>query len=260
MIYVLRRILIATFESRDGSTIYLTTINPCYSLHHYFVFWHSGTDRFRRFYLKSSLHTMPEPQTPPEEAPWTIDELIRQRATLDPDAVLVAYPDSTGIYRDYTARELDIYACRLALHYRGLIKIRAGSHEPTKVVGLHGPSDIGYLLSAIALSKLGFTVLFLSTRLSGVAYESLLSSTGCRDLLVADSLQRKIEGISESEHSLNVHSIAAPALYQLPIKDTEESISVAAQLDPVKENLNHAWIIHSSGSTGPPKVCPRPFT
>lgn len=195
-----------------------------------------------------------KPQTPPEDAPWTIDELIRKRASTDPTFRLVAYPSETGEYVDYTARQLDYYAYCLACDYAPTIQPRSWSHERPKVVGLLGSSNLSYLLSALALSKLGMTVLFLSTRLPDVAYKSLLEATSCNDLVVDDGLKSKIANLSNDMPQLNVHRLEQFEKYQSAEIEDDIDTAMDKQLDKLVENTHNAWIIHSSGSTGIPKV------
>jgi acyl-CoA synthetase (AMP-forming)/AMP-acid ligase II len=199
------------------------------------------------------MHRFIQPQTPPEEAPWTVDELIRQRASTDPDAPLVAYPDNDGEYIDYTARQLDVYAYRVAQTYAKVITPRSSSAESAKVVGLLARSTIDYLISTLALTKLGMTVLFLSTRISDAAYISLLKTTGCSTLLIDSSMEKKAPFLKSQLPDLSLQMVASRDVYHYLIKDRLQDTSMDSHFDHLVENLNLAWIIHSSGSTGLPK-------
>jgi hypothetical protein len=57
------------------------------------------------------------------------------------------------------------------------------------------------------LSKLGFSVLFLSTRISAVAYQSLLESTSSQHILVDDSFVPTAESLKANIPSLDVEKI-----------------------------------------------------
>jgi len=194
-----------------------------------------------------------ERTTPPEEAPWTIDELVRSRAASDPNQPIVAYPTDGINYINYTFRQLDVYAYRAAQHYATVISTRKSSADPTKVIGLLAPSNIDYLITTIALSKLGFTVLFLSTRLSDAAYLNLFTLAGCTDLLIDPTLGQKSENLKAAAPSLNVQTVAGAPVYDFPLKDGDIETRIDYQFDHVTENTNIVWIIHSSGSTGLPK-------
>lgn len=193
------------------------------------------------------------PATPSEDAPWTIDELLRQRSLNSPQCPLVAYPSDGTDYIDYTGQQLDVYAYRVAKHYAKTIEPRKSSSEPAKVVGLLAPSDIDYLVSALALSKLGMTVLFLSTRISDEAYRSLLQSTKCNDIVVSLALQQRLVRIQSQRPELNVQVVATSSVYSYPFKENDLHTALDQNLDHSVENQNVAWIIHSSGSTGLPK-------
>ena len=125
--------------------------------------------------------------------PLTIDELIRQRATDEPNEFIVSYPSSGIEYVDYNFRQLDVFASRVAHKYKSIIPQRTASTEPETVVGLLGPSNFEYFISILALAKLGHAVLFLSTRISTAAYTSLLQATGANYILIDEPFREVIE-------------------------------------------------------------------
>jgi len=148
----------------------------------------SVSDSFSWKSQVKTLETTIPKQSPNSEsrAPLTIDELVRQRSEEIPREPIISYPSSGLEYVDYTSRQIDIFAHRVAQKYKILMPQRQFSSDSEVVVGLLGPSNFEYFISILALTKLGHTVLFLSTRISIAAYTSLLETTGAKYLL-ADS-------------------------------------------------------------------------
>ncbi|KAK4150503.1 male sterility protein [Chaetomidium leptoderma] len=182
----------------------------------------------------------------------TVDELVRRRAIAHHDRVVVSYPSSGIDYVDYTMQQLDVFAYRVAMGYNKTIPARTSSTEKPTVVAILGPSDLDYLVTMLALIKLGHTVLFLSTRISPAAVESLVSVTGASALLaapahweVAKATQQKLEG-------LTIDEIASRSTYEFPV-EMHADTRLDQGLDLSVETGNFVYIIHSSGSTGLPK-------
>lgn len=197
---------------------------------------------------------MEQPVTPPEEMPFTVDELIRSQAKSDPNCRIISYPSEGINYVDYTFRQLDVYAFRVAQRFAQVIPRRLSSTEPRRVVGLLGPSTLDYFVSALALSKLGMTVLYLSTRISDASYLNLLNLTDCDNVVVHPTFQKRAEIMRASRPTVNVRAIASSNDYLFPVRESSEDDTwMSKTLDPLAENQNTAWIIHSSGSTGLPK-------
>lgn len=235
--------------------------------------------------------------TSPSFTPYTIDELIKSRAVLlPPNEPIISYPEATTsrndnhikiIYRDYTAQELDAFATRVAEHYLkcGLVP-RRNSDDPEKVVALLAQSNLDYFISTLALTRLGMTVLFLSTRISTQAYHSLLEETRCQDLVV--QLGGRFEKIAKGAREFikrketyggpflefSYYEMAGREIYEFPLyegirkpgkkgewawsRNGEASGTTTPNLampffDRERETTLGAWIIHSSGSTGLPK-------
>ena len=178
----------------------------------------------------------------------TIDQLVRKRARTHPHHVVVSYPSSGVQYVDYSMQQLDVFAYRVARIYGAHVPPRATSDEKPQVVAILGPSNLDYLITILALTKLGHTVLFLSTRITQEAVDSLLTSTGARFLLhhrnfsaVADAARRAIP-------ALGVGEIANGSEYNFPV-DVYADTNLVASLDPATETNYPVFIIHSSGTS-----------
>lgn len=185
--------------------------------------------------------------------PLTIDELVRQRATDEPNQAIVSYPSSGIDYVHYTFRELDVFASRVAQRYKAIIPQRSSSSDAESVVGLLGPSNFEYFVSILALTKLGHTVLFLSTRISTAAYKSLLQATGARHILIDESFRETVEQVKEGFPTLQVHKITDKETFNFSLQDDDLDTRFDQHLQPKIESKKISWIIHSSGSTGLPK-------
>ncbi|KAI9730859.1 MAG: putative NRPS-like protein biosynthetic cluster [Cirrosporium novae-zelandiae] len=182
---------------------------------------------------------------------YTIDDLLCDRASDEEQVPLVAYPKSKhGLidYEHFTPKDLDRFTDHSAK------KLMQNGIAPTVqktpcVVALLGPSDLNYLVSMFGLVRLGYTVFFLSTRLSVIAYVSLLEKASCSMLVhtpqFAKTLseiqqQRKVEQFPMlSRHDYDFHNLTEPRY--IPPASTPES------------SKRLSFIIHSSGSTGLPK-------
>ena len=188
----------------------------------------------------------------PQREHLTVDGLLQSRAHRHPDSVVVSYPKHDIDFVDYTYRQLDIFAYRAGIHYQQFIPTRDSSKEVPTVVALLGPSNIEYIITLLALVKLGHTILFLSTRISQEAIDSLLQVSGA-SFLITDTKFSHV-GDKAREHLPNLQSlpIASQTLFDFPIEH-EASTRLDEALDPVQETNNTCWIIHSSGSTGLPK-------
>ncbi len=186
-------------------------------------------------------------------APLTVDELVRRRSQEIPREPIISYPSSGLEYADYTSRQIDIFAYRVAQRYKTLMPQRLSSSDPEMVVGLLGPSNFEYFISILALTKLGHSVLFLSTRISTAAYVSLLEATGAKYLLVDSSFRETAAKVLESCKSVHVHDITDAKSYNYVIDNENIDTRLCQHLQAEVESKKIAWIIHSSGSTGLPK-------
>jgi len=178
--------------------------------------------------------------------PRTIDELLRLRAAEHPDTPIVAYPtsDAPDSYQTHTARQLDEYTTRAAHHYRALFGNRT-RNAPEQVVALLSESDLDYLVALLALGRLGFTVLCLSTRLGPEAIDSLLTQTRCTALVHGTNHQPKVDRLAQRT------TLRTATLFSEYKSGPVTELTI--DLDPEFETNTSCNILHSSGSTGFPK-------
>ncbi|WPG97699.1 acetyl-CoA synthetase-like protein [Acrodontium crateriforme] len=189
--------------------------------------------------------------TPVDFIPRTITELIRCRAEEVDfcNQPIFSYPSVGAEYIDYTPKQLDAFADNATFYYETLVPRRSSSDEPVQVIGLLGPSNLDYFVAMLALTRLGHTVLFLSTRISEEAHVSLLTGTKATTMLVDEMFRPMSEKVLRHIPSLKVGGIGGEDKY----KSAVDHRPIISQLDATRETRNVAWIIHSSGSTSLPK-------
>jgi acyl-CoA synthetase (AMP-forming)/AMP-acid ligase II len=115
------------------------------------------------------------------------------------------------------------------------------------IVALLTLSDFNMVITFFALSRLGYTVMMLSPRLSGEACVSLLETVGCETIIYGNSVNiRSTLGDILRRMSVSCRPILPCCL----IRKAESSLLILHRnRDPEKIAL----ILHSSGSTGTPK-------
>ncbi|KAL7267096.1 hypothetical protein RUND412_010331 [Rhizina undulata] len=187
----------------------------------------------------------------------SIDELLRIQFKRIPNAPVVSYPsEGATVYEHFTPSDFDRFANGAAKQYlKFLMKNSTYTLSSTgqRVVALLGPSNLDYLVSIFALSRLGYAVLFLSTRISDAAYVHMFEKTGCTDVAIHPSFAKTIAGVKEIYgDNLNVFDIASRREYALGENSSPDE-SAHLETDPKVQGKKAAWIIHSSGSARLPK-------
>ena len=115
------------------------------------------------------------------------------------------------------------------------------------MVAILGVSNLDYVISLLALSRLGYAVLLLSTRLSTEAYTNLLEKTKCTDIVYSPATQNATKRIQKAE-AVNTYLIPEFSEYSQCTSKPDLQLTGTAEM-----SRKWAFIIHSSGSTGLPK-------
>jgi len=111
-------------------------------------------------------------------------------------------------------------------------------------------SSFEIVLTIFALNRLGYAILFLSTRLTAPAYARLMDMADCHSIIHSNALESVVLEISKER----------PDCTRFPLLSREDwhgrptaEPCQRTDVDLVKEGKKMAWIVHSSGSTGFPK-------
>lgn len=180
---------------------------------------------------------------------YTIDELIKRRASELQDATLLAYPKEGLIdYEEHSAIAVDKYvdAAVQTLLQRGL-KPADSTLPQAPSIGILAHSNLHFIITLLALSRLGYSTLLLSTRLASPAIIRLLELAKCDTILTTSHFHPVLAEV-QSERNVTLYDVLQREDYygiDAPVFTRE--------YDPDHENPKHAVIIHSSGSTGLPK-------
>ncbi|KAL8904938.1 MAG: hypothetical protein Q9207_002932, partial [Kuettlingeria erythrocarpa] len=180
-----------------------------------------------------------------------LDDIIRHRAADDPPAPMLGYPrfkDSVDDYELFTGRQLDAFVDAAVKYF-----IKSGL-EPNgrRTIALLAPSNVAFIVSFFALSRLGYTILSLSLRISPAAILDLLQKTDCMTIVHGQMppVQATLEEINQKLPVLGAVCIPMRTDYDLAHPTFPP---FAREYGREEESSRIALIIHSSGSTGLPK-------
>ncbi|KAI0531865.1 hypothetical protein GGR58DRAFT_492106 [Xylaria digitata] len=179
----------------------------------------------------------------------TLDELIRRRASEMGDSPLIGYPNHSLVdFEEHSARSVDRYvdAAVDKLRQLGLPPVDPSLERPP-VVGILSQSGLHVIITIIGLSRLGYTVFLISTRLASPALDRLIKLTGCSIILTTPNFHATLAEVSKERQPTLVPILAHSDYYR---KDAPAFVRLC---DPEYENKKMAVILHSSGSTGLPK-------
>lgn len=184
-----------------------------------------------------------------------LDDLIRQRASDAIQRPILAYPkpseNDETVYEYFTGQDLD---CMIDQAVCALMD--CGFNPPRRekaIVALFTLSDLNMVVTFFALSRLGYTVMMLSPRLSAAACVSLLDVTGCDTILYGQTPSIR----ATMGEILRLKLIACRPLVQRDSLEEYANESTFVMLNrnrnPELQREKIALILHSSGSTGTPK-------
>ncbi|KAI1306328.1 acetyl-CoA synthetase-like protein [Xylaria venustula] len=184
--------------------------------------------------------------------PLMIDDLIRERGKDQHQVPILGYPkykDKATDYELFTGKDVDRMVdetCRVLM--------RAGIEmNSRKTVGLFAPSDLSFVVTLFALSRLGCRALTMSIRLSEPAALNLMERTECDTLIVGSTVRiaATLDGLKKARPELNFIPMPARADFDKPDSPSEPVVRPIA--DREVEHTQLALFGHSSGSTGFPK-------
>ena len=115
-------------------------------------------------------------------------------------------------------------------------------------MALLGSTDLPYVITFFALSRLGYTTLCLSNRLASSACVALLDETSC-DIVVPGRSKQVASLIAQVQQERSVKSIPIVRRQDFDQPGLDEPPIRRVEVDP----SSVVTILHSSGSTGLPK-------
>ena len=116
------------------------------------------------------------------------------------------------------------------------------------IVALLGSTDLPYVVTFFALSRLGYTTLCLSNRLAPSACAALLDETDC-DIVVLGRSKQVTSLIAQVQQERSAKSVPIVRRGDFDKPGPDESPVPHVKVDP----SSVVTILHSSGSTGLPK-------
>ncbi|KAK3075367.1 hypothetical protein LTR53_001372 [Teratosphaeriaceae sp. CCFEE 6253] len=191
---------------------------------------------------------------PPIDTFGTIDGLLKSHAAEREQKPLIAYPKS-GVddFEEHTAADLDRYTdAAVSLYVRHGLAPVGGTDRKAPVIALLAPSSFEVILSTFALNRLGYAILFLSTRLTAPAYARLMEMTDSHTIVHSANFAQTVAEISlDRPHCPGIPLLQRSDWHDRPSNNTTSPLN--DQDWHIKQRSKIAWILHSSGSTGFPK-------
>ncbi|KAI1505473.1 acetyl-CoA synthetase-like protein [Biscogniauxia marginata] len=175
--------------------------------------------------------------------PNVVDEIARQQ----PDLTYAFTPLTINVrdsFKAVTFSEIANATNRLAIW----IQTNIGRSSRFDTIAYMGLGDLRYVAVFLAAVKCGYKVLLPSLRNSAWMNASLLKQTDCSHVLYAPEVEALVNPLLKERPDLRIHKV-------LPLEELIRSDAKHYPFD--KEYEDAKWdpilILHSSGSTGPPK-------
>lgn len=178
--------------------------------------------------------------------PSTLPEYFVERALSAEKYPVLAFPsrpDKPAGLKYYTNQDIHELVLKVASHYQGLGI--ASAPQVDTVVGLSAPGTVAWLATFIAFNRMGYTVLALSPNLSSEALAGLIEKSNCKILITDLTLEKE----TWANRIKTVPMIFYCALSASPSPPPTLLLSSLSAPAPAI-----AYITHSSGSTGLPKL------
>ncbi|OCL03658.1 acetyl-CoA synthetase-like protein, partial [Glonium stellatum] len=188
-----------------------------------------------------------------EDTLFTINDLIRLRATDTPQTPLVAFPrnkHNVSDWEEFTEQDLSNFTNGTVKCLKDL-GLKQVSEEMTAAI--LGQSDLDFAIATFALIRLGYSPCIVSPRLSADAINKLLDLASSRVLLFTPQFQEFAQGLTAIRDlgifpvpGRNVYDVAALEL----LKDTPYKRSAPSNAGKV------AVCMHSTGLISLPRLIP----
>ena len=184
----------------------------------------------------------------------TLADYISKCALLEHQIPILAFPmheEAYGDFEKFTAMEINDLADRAAvlLIREGLTQL---SEEITVTITLLGQGSVQYVATFLALAKLGYSVLVMSPRLSAPTVVALLAKTESRFIMFTGKMEAKMEEVQALRDVRTLPIVTRAKLYFDGVHFQPPNYDTTIWSNGSKV----AFIWHSSGSTGMPKVFP----
>ncbi|KAK3670874.1 putative NRPS-like protein biosynthetic cluster [Recurvomyces mirabilis] len=182
----------------------------------------------------------------------TIDGLLKSHAQQKDQKPLICYPKSdVDDFEEHTAIDLDRYTdATVAFYMDSGLSPADPTQEKAPVISLLATSSFEVILTKFALNRLGYAVLFLSTRLTAPAYARLMEMCESRTIVTSEKFTPMIADIENDRPGCTGVTL-------LQRNDWHGRQSATPLINDEKwhecQSKKIAWILHSSGSTGFPK-------
>ncbi|KAF2683122.1 acetyl-CoA synthetase-like protein [Lentithecium fluviatile CBS 122367] len=175
--------------------------------------------------------------------PVVVDQVAKQQ----PDLKYASVPLTTNIsdgFRDVTFSDISSATNYVA----SWIDRTLGRSSEFGTIAYMGLGDLRYVVVFLAAVKCGYKVLLPSLRNSPWINASLLEQTQCSHLLYAPEVEALITPLLGNQSNIRIH----------PVQPLETLIQPETPHYPYEKSYEEAkWdpilILHSSGSTGPPR-------